>query len=141
MIVCFRGIPLSNFKYEVHESNNNGFLDYKPPAYRPPSVPFAAPNRPIPAVSRPGLPYEPKPVSLAIASRPNPSYAGAGSQASASTVGILTGPVPSWENVHSTHKNGDPTQFERCKCSFSFNCKAPGIQFVSHFNYNSQFFF
>jgi hypothetical protein len=29
------------------------------------------------------------------------------------------------------HKNGDPTNFEKCKCSFSFNCKSPGIKFVS----------
>lgn len=48
----------------------------------------------------------------------------------AQSVGILTGPVPSWEKP-TLHKNGDPTNFDHCKCSFSFNCKSPGIQFVS----------
>lgn len=47
-----------------------------------------------------------------------------------SAVGILTGPVPSWQRP-TVHKNGDPTNFEKCKCSFSFNCKSPGIKFVS----------
>ncbi|XP_065207913.1 uncharacterized protein LOC135836796 [Planococcus citri] len=46
------------------------------------------------------------------------------------SVGILTGPIPSWEKP-VLHKNGDPTNFEHCKCSFSFNCKSPGIQFGS----------
>ncbi|XP_072156520.1 uncharacterized protein [Bemisia tabaci] len=86
---------------------------------------FALPARPVPVVSRPSA----LPITLPspAGSRPNPNFAGP--QGAASSVGILTGPVPSWENAQSTHKNGDPTQFERCKCSFSFNCKAPGIQF------------
>jgi len=50
-----------------------------------------------------------------------------------SAVGILTGPVPSWQGP-AVHKNGDPTNFEKCKCSFSFNCKSPGIKFVSRTN-------
>lgn len=45
--------------------------------------------------------------------------------------GILTGPVPSWEK-HRGPTNKDPTDFDTCKCKHSFNCKSPGIQFVSN---------
>ncbi|RZF41187.1 hypothetical protein LSTR_LSTR011568 [Laodelphax striatellus] len=44
--------------------------------------------------------------------------------------GVLTGPVPSWEQPPPP-KNGDPTSFDSCKCVHSFNCKSPGLQFGS----------
>lgn len=45
-------------------------------------------------------------------------------------LGVLTGPVPSWERPLPP-KNNDPTAFDSCKCVNSFNCKSPGLKFVS----------
>lgn len=39
--------------------------------------------------------------------------------------GILTGPVPSWQ------QQGPFKEFDRCKCAEKFNCNSPGISYVS----------
>ncbi|PSN35999.1 hypothetical protein C0J52_20006 [Blattella germanica] len=46
--------------------------------------------------------------------------------------GILTGPIPSWEQ-----RPGDKLayrDYEHCKCDYGFNCKSPGIKFYCCFN-------
>lgn len=81
------------------------------------------PERPLPDLDLPDRPDD----FLSLSSGPSPVRR---QPPGGQSVGILTGPIPSWEKP-VLHKNGDPTNFEHCKCSFSFNCKSPGIQFVS----------
>lgn len=122
-------------RYEVQEQadyiNGRPITSVKPRPYLG--------NRPRPLPERP-LPDRPYPDSSdSIYDRPDdhvPLSSGISPSAvrrqppPGQSVGILTGPIPSWEKP-ALHKNGDPTNFEHCKCSFSFNCKSPGIQFVS----------
>lgn len=98
-----------------------GFQSRPPPQLgfqsRPPPLPIHPDDRPI---GRPPLPPG--------LGHPLPPLGQP--QGNHHAPGILTGPVPSWE--HSTpFKNNDPTNFDQCKCVHSFNCKSPGLKFVS----------
>ncbi|XKL64488.1 hypothetical protein PGB90_004574 [Kerria lacca] len=121
-------------RYEVQEiiDANTGrpFVSIKPR----PFVQRPIPNRPLTSIQP--LPAGTFPPFQNRDNDYNPLFAGNEQHpirrqpAPPQSVGILTGPVPSWEKP-TLHKNGDPTNFEHCKCSFSFNCKSPGIQFGS----------
>lgn len=97
------------------------------PFDRPP--PNSLPQRPLSNFQVPLRPQRP-PVHVDSVHAPSRKPVPAATEPAGSAVGILTGPVPSWQRP-AVHKNGDPTNFEKCKCSFSFNCKSPGIKFVS----------
>lgn len=130
-------------RYEVEENLNSGLITIQPSRPFPNQQPgggnvISLPPRPIPGPiplpqnQRPGdrFPQNPnfrpgpnQPNLVPAQSRPGGAIAGP-----PPSVGILTGPVPSWEKG-PLNKNGDPTSFQNCKCAHSFNCKAPGIQF------------
>ncbi|KAK7598170.1 hypothetical protein V9T40_006405 [Parthenolecanium corni] len=123
---------LRRARYEVQELTdpNTGWStgQSRPFSIRPfinrPQPPLLPDRPPVPLPDRPPPPYDYNPQTAGneqppIRRQPPPQ-----------SVGILTGPIPSWEKP-TLHKNGDPTNFEHCKCSFSFNCKSPGIQFGS----------
>uniref|UniRef100_A0A0K8SDH1 Uncharacterized protein n=2 Tax=Lygus hesperus TaxID=30085 RepID=A0A0K8SDH1_LYGHE len=38
---------------------------------------------------------------------------------------------PTKPGIISSHEDNDPTKFDKCKCTHSFNCKSPGISFGS----------
>ncbi|XP_025205890.1 uncharacterized protein LOC112602155 isoform X1 [Melanaphis sacchari] len=87
------------------------------------------PQRPLSNFQAPLRPQRP-PVIIDSVHAPSRKPVPVATEPAGSAVGILTGPVPSWQRP-TVHKNGDPTNFEKCKCSFSFNCKSPGIKFGS----------
>lgn len=131
-------------RYEVEENLNSGLITIQPSRPFPnqanngvislPPRPIPGPI-PLPQNQRPGDRFPenpnfrpnvgPPPQGNLVSAQSRPGGAIAGPPPS---VGILTGPVPSWEKG-PLNKNGDPTSFQNCKCSHSFNCKAPGIQF------------
>lgn len=110
-------------RYEVSEDDDLLLHDGRPSYNRRPAILPPPPNAYGP---RPYPPSDEYGSQSAINSIRRQQPAAAGS----SPLGILTGPVPSWERP-ILHKNGDPTSFQRCRCSFSFNCKSPGIHFGS----------
>uniref|UniRef100_A0A8D9ARY8 Uncharacterized protein n=1 Tax=Cacopsylla melanoneura TaxID=428564 RepID=A0A8D9ARY8_9HEMI len=134
-------------RYEVEENLNSGLITIQPSRPLPnqggggvislPPRPIPGPI-PLPQNQRPGERFPPGPVlqgGLNPNSRPGSgqlvpaqSRPGGAIAGPPPSVGILTGPVPSWEKG-PLNKNGDPTSFQNCKCAHSFNCKAPGIQF------------
>lgn len=120
--------PIPNRPYP-----DSGYPNRPPLPDRPPPLPL--PDRYPPPPPQPDRYPPPNRYPQPIPDGPDEPIAGNSPapvrrQPPPPSVGILTGPVPSWEKP-ILHKNGDPTNFEHCKCSFSFNCKSPGIQFVS----------
>lgn len=142
----YRDDSIRNGRYEVNE-------DYLPdrepliqqpihisetfssrPFDRPPPPPQnTLPQRPLSSFQAPLRPQRPAVIVDSIHA-PSRKPVPVATEPAGSAVGILTGPVPSWQRP-AVHKNGDPTNFEKCKCSFSFNCKSPGIKFVSTIYY------
>ncbi|XP_050525618.1 uncharacterized protein LOC126896690 isoform X2 [Daktulosphaira vitifoliae] len=129
----YRDEPLRGPRYEVNED----FLPDREPLIPQPAnhVSEAFANRPVRPLSGAGPIYQPTPAlkpqrPLELANIPLRRPIAGASEPQGATVGILTGPVPSWQGP-VPHRNGDPTNFEKCKCSFSFNCKSPGIKFGS----------
>lgn len=138
MFFTDRDESIRNGRYEVNEDyipdrdpiNQQPFIrpenfDNRPPPLEPTFPPQRRPLSNFQVPSRPQRPFIVDSVH-APSRRPVP----VATEPAGSAVGILTGPVPSWQRP-TVHKNGDPTNFEKCKCSFSFNCKSPGIKFVS----------
>ncbi|XP_068086720.1 collagen alpha-1(I) chain-like [Anabrus simplex] len=105
----FESRPISNYRPPppVHETS-----DYNPPEFIP---------------GRPGPPpgYRPGPPQGAV----RPPFPGAGGPNGPGGPGILTGPIPSWEQGKE-HPHAYK-HYDRCKCAFSFNCNSPGISFGS----------
>lgn len=111
----------------------------RPPYDRPLPLPTTLPYRPVTTTFQ-GRPQRPDNFLIDSVHAPSRKPVPVATEPVGSAVGILTGPVPSWQRP-VVHKNGDPTNFEKCKCSFSFNCKSPGIKFVSTINpYNITIF-
>lgn len=143
----YRDDSIRNGRYEVNED----YVPDREPLIQQPihisetfsSRPFDRPPPPSPANNLQQRPLSnfqanlrPQRPNVLIDSVHAPSRkpVPAATEPAGSAVGILTGPVPSWQRP-AVHKNGDPTNFEKCKCSFSFNCKSPGIKFVSAIYY------
>lgn len=121
--------PNSQLRYEVFENNGPGPNQFpgRPPI-RPPSQYSGRPD--------PGPPYPQRPI---IGNQPRPPPPPSGPPPGLPPpppgkpdLGVLTGPVPSWERPPPP-KNNDPTSFDTCKCVNSFNCKSPGLKFVSKY--------
>ncbi|XP_050442717.1 uncharacterized protein LOC126846905 isoform X2 [Adelges cooleyi] len=134
----YRDEPLRGSRYEVNE---DFLLDREPLIQQSANnAPATFANRPFERPSRPlsggGPVYQPTPLLrpqrpiVDSVNSPSKRPLPAASESAGSAVGILTGPVPSWQGP-ALLKNGDPTNYEKCKCSFSFNCKSPGIKFGS----------
>ncbi|XP_025407888.1 uncharacterized protein LOC112681786 isoform X2 [Sipha flava] len=96
----------------------------------PPTTQLLLQQRPVPNFASPSRPQRPPSGLVDSVHAPSRKPVPVATEPAGSAVGILTGPVPSWQRP-AVHKNGDPTNFEKCKCSFSFNCKSPGIKFGS----------
>lgn len=119
--------PLIQQPNRVTETYGNRPYDRPPPP--PPTTQLLLQQRPISNFQAPLRPQRP-PILIDSVHAPSRKPVPVATEPAGSAVGILTGPVPSWQRP-AVHKNGDPTNFEKCKCSFSFNCKSPGIKFVS----------
>lgn len=110
----------------------------RPTFDRPPPPSNQLPPRPLSNYQAPvQRPQRPQSFLVDSVHAPSRKPVPVATEPAGSAVGILTGPVPSWQKP-AAHKNGDPTNFEKCKCSFSFNCKSPGIKFVSTDNFYDQ---
>lgn len=99
------------------------------PSNRPfyPSAPYPPSNRPLFTPAQPRFVKIIRPIISRILldlRRPGGGY-GQGFRPGVNP-GILTGPIPSWEQQRPHLLN-----FDKCKCAEKFNCNSPGISYVS----------
>ncbi|KAJ9596729.1 hypothetical protein L9F63_012252, partial [Diploptera punctata] len=109
--------------WQGRNSGERNFPDYNArPIYRPGQGNY---RPPAPVFENADITGAPPPFLQPSPSRPPPRPPVRPGQGGGS--GILTGPVPSWEQrPGDKHSYKD---YEHCKCDYGFNCKSPGIKF------------